>query len=68
MVVNLHSYVDHIFAEVIQKLRGELHHSDLDKIYFEYALSYQVYKDNLTAIEKLGSKYLMAEEIVFGPT
>lgn len=67
LVVNLHSYVDHIFSEVIQKLRGELHHSDLDKIYFEYALSYSVYKENLGSIEKLKSKYLMAEEIVFGP-
>jgi len=67
LVVNLHSYVDHIFSEVIQKLRGELHHSDLDKIYFEYALSYGVYKNNLASIEKLQSKYLMAEEIVFGP-
>ncbi|WP_157115556.1 hypothetical protein [Prosthecochloris sp. HL-130-GSB] len=67
LVVNLHSYVDHIFSEVIQKLRGELHHSDLDKIYFEYALSYRVYKENLESIEKLQSKYLMAEEIVFGP-
>lgn len=67
LVVNLHSYVDHIFSEVIQKLRSELHHSDLEKIYFEYVLSYSVYKENLGSIEKLESKYLMAEEIVFGP-
>jgi len=67
LVVNLHSYVDHIFSEVIQKLRSELHHSDLEKIYFEYVLSYSVYKENLGSIEKLQNKYLMAEEIVFGP-
>lgn len=67
LVVNLHSYVDHIFSEVIEKLREEFYHSDLDKIYFEYALSYRVYKDNLERIEKLGNKFLMADEIVFGP-
>jgi hypothetical protein len=68
LVVNLHSYVDHIFTEVIQNLRGEIYHSDLDKIYFEYGLSYQVYKKNLENLKNRESKFCMAEEIVFGPT
>jgi hypothetical protein len=68
LVVNLHSYVDHIFTEVIEKLNAEVHHSDLDKIYFEYALSYEVYKKNLEKIATLPDKHTQAREILFGPT
>jgi len=67
LVVNLHSYVDHIFSEIIANLKSESHHSDLDKIFYEYCLNYRVYKNNLKHISKLESKSDKSREIIFGP-
>ncbi|MHB8727726.1 MAG: hypothetical protein ACYC9K_01675 [Sulfuricaulis sp.] len=51
LVVNLHSYVDHIFTDILERLIKETHHSNLDKAYFAYQIEYEAYRKQLEEIK-----------------
>jgi len=65
LVENLHSYIDHVFIEVIDRLRHEPHHSNLDKVYFEYKIDFEGYMKSLNAIKNHEPSSDHSKTIVF---